>query len=148
MTTAVLDQVTRLQKECNILLERRRALSWQAMVHQFQDKMGLTIGDEPAIRDAELRKRLVLEEAQEFVDAVDAGDLVEAVDALADIIYVVLGSAVTFGVDMAPIMAIVHAANMTKDPALRDDNGKIAKPKGFIPPDASIRLELTRQKRF
>lgn len=50
--------------------------------------------------DKELRIRLIKEEAQEFVDAVKTKDLVEAIDALCDLLYVTYGAAAVFGISV------------------------------------------------
>ena len=60
-------------------------------------------------------------------------NLPEFVDALADLLYVIEGTAAAMGVNMAPILAEVQRANMAKEP-----NGPDAKPvklPGWTPPD-------------
>ena len=116
--------------------------------------------------EAELRVRLVVEEAIEFANAMGfnvvapggavlgkkdfeavatgAGiDLVESADALADLTVVVKGSAHTLGVDLDSTFIAVHATNMAKmDPVtgkpIRDARGKVTKPEGWQPPTAAI----------
>lgn len=53
---------------------------------------------DPAL--ARLRIALLGEEAGEFVAASEKGDLVGIADALADIVYVVYGTALTYGIDL------------------------------------------------
>jgi len=67
-------------------------------------------------------------------------NLPEAIDALADIDYVVAGSYLEFGVDSEPIAATVHAANMSKVSGPIGPNGKRLKPEGFRPPDIAAEL--------
>jgi len=62
-------------------------------------------------------------------------DMPAAVDALADIDYVVAGSYLEFGVDSRPIAAEVHRANMAKASGPVAANGKRLKPEGWTPPD-------------
>ena len=69
-------------------------------------------------------------------------NMVGVVDALADESYLLLGDAISFGVDMAPILKLVHETNMQKLPATTQ-GGKPIKPPGWKPPD--IRSELIRQ---
>ncbi|MDQ2668624.1 MAG: hypothetical protein M3Z05_21900 [Gemmatimonadota bacterium] len=87
-------------------------------------------------------------------DFVDPGvvDLPELVDAMADLAYVVEGTSAVLGVLMAPVHALVHAANMAKLPEQvteKDDHHrqgtriKPVKPEGWKPPD--IAAELRRQ---
>lgn len=70
-------------------------------------------------------------------------DLAAAVDALADLDYVIEGTRQELGVDGAPIAAAVHAANMAKMSGPVDETGKKRKPPGWTPPD--IADELRRQ---
>lgn len=58
-----------------------------------------------------LRNNLIREEVEEFIAA---QTLVEKVDALADLLYVVYGAAVSFGVDLEPVFKEVHRSNMSK----------------------------------
>ena len=61
-----------------------------------------------------LRMKLIREEVQELEDAVAQKDMTEAVDALADILYVVYGAGASFGIDMDKAFDIVHSSNMSK----------------------------------
>jgi predicted HAD superfamily Cof-like phosphohydrolase len=67
-------------------------------------------------------------------------DLVEMVDALADIDYVVEGTRLEFGVKGEPIAAEVHRTNMTKLGGGTDASGKRTKPPGWQPPDIETLL--------
>jgi predicted HAD superfamily Cof-like phosphohydrolase len=86
-----------------------------------------------------LRVRLLAEEVDEFAHAVAARDLVGIADALADVVYVAFGSAVTYGIDLDAVFAEVHRSNMSKldargRPVLRAD-GKVLKSSRYTPPD-------------
>jgi predicted HAD superfamily Cof-like phosphohydrolase len=70
-------------------------------------------------------------------------DIEKAIDALADIDYVVAGSGLFFGVRGGPIADEVHAANMRKEGGDKYEGGKIRKPAGWIGPD--IRGALIKQ---
>jgi len=75
-------------------------------------------------------------------------DLSLAVDALADIDYVVEGTRLEFGVNGEPIADEVHRANMAKlhdGKVIKRADGKTLKPPGWKPPD--ITGELERQRR-
>lgn len=61
-----------------------------------------------------LKIDLITEEVNELVEAVRRSDLVETVDALADILYVVYGAGIAFGVDMDKAFELVHGSNMSK----------------------------------
>ncbi len=57
---------------------------------------------------------LITEEVRELNEAVEANDLTETRDALADILYVVYGMAYRLGIDADRDFALVHDSNMTK----------------------------------
>lgn len=86
-----------------------------------------------------LRCALIDEEAREFRDALEGGDIVAVADAIADLLYVVYGAARTFGIPVREVFAEVHRSNMTKldddgEPILRSD-GKVMKGPKFSPPN-------------
>jgi predicted HAD superfamily Cof-like phosphohydrolase len=86
-----------------------------------------------------LRISLLAEEVAEFTDASNSGDLKGIADALADIVYVTYGAALTYGIDLDAVLAEVHRSNMTKfdilaTPLLRAD-GKVLKSPSYVPPD-------------
>ena len=62
-------------------------------------------------------------------------------DATCDLIYVLVGNALAYGIDLEPIWVAIHAANMKKDPNLRDANGKIMKPEGWVHTDIRALIE-------
>ena len=62
----------------------------------------------------EYRLSLITEEYKELIEAVEQNDYVETVDALADIMYVVLGMGRAIGVDLDKAFDIVHKSNMSK----------------------------------
>ena len=70
-------------------------------------------------------------------------NLVEVVDALADLDYVVEGMRLEMGVDGGPIADLVHEANLRKIGGGKRPDGKTRKPNGWLPPD--IAGELRRQ---
>lgn len=117
----------------------------QALVRAFHDYY---LGDNaaaPTLRDDDLlalRVRLLEEEAGEFAEAVRNRDLVEITDALADMLYVILGTACVSGIDMDPVFEEVHRSNMTKLPP-SGGRGKPRKGPNYSPPD--IRGVLVRQ---
>jgi predicted HAD superfamily Cof-like phosphohydrolase len=97
---------------------------------------------------AALRVRLLSEEAGEFAAAAEVGDLVAIADALADVVYVAYGSAVTYGIDLDAVLAEVHRSNMSKldvdgRPLLRED-GKVLKSSRYTPPD--VAAVMSRQR--
>jgi predicted HAD superfamily Cof-like phosphohydrolase len=97
---------------------------------------------------ASLRVALLEEEVGEFVAASERQDLVGIADALADIVYVAYGTALTYGIDLDAVLHEVHRSNMSKlgsdgKPLIRDD-GKVLKPEGYFPPDIESVLRLQK----
>jgi predicted HAD superfamily Cof-like phosphohydrolase len=87
----------------------------------------------------ELRCALIEEEAAEFRAALEADDLIETADAIADLLYVIYGAALTFGIPVREVFSEVHRSNMTKLgndglPVYRAD-GKVMKGPNFSPPN-------------
>jgi len=86
------------------------------------------------------------EECNEYVAAVAARDLVGIADALADIVYVVYGTALTYGIDLNLVLGEVHRANMSKLDSsgrpLKRDDGKVVKSDRYSPPDIAAVLKL------
>ena len=61
-----------------------------------------------------LRKRLLEEEFNEYLKAEAENDFVEIADALADIVYIAVGTAVAYGILFDAIFSEVRASNMSK----------------------------------
>lgn len=91
-----------------------------------------------------LRRILIKEEIKETLHAMATNNTVEIADGIADSIVVLLGTAVTYGIDMRPIWDLVHATNMAKKGGLLRADGKQQKPEGWKPPD--IAREIMRQR--
>jgi predicted HAD superfamily Cof-like phosphohydrolase len=90
------------------------------------------------MEERDLRKKLLIEEVNEYYNAEYADDLVEIADALADIIYIACGTAVSYGIPLDRVFTEVHRSNMAKlvdGKVLRRSDGKIQKPEGWTPPD-------------
>lgn len=88
----------------------------------------------------EMRRRLMAEEWQEYEDAEASDDLVEIADALADLIFIAMGTAIEYGIPLPEIFKEVCDTNEAKvppgGPTYRED-GKILKPEGWKPPDVA-----------
>ena len=111
------------------------------MVRDFHEAFGQRIGEKPALpdmRERALRMKLLQEEFREYTEAEGDDNLVEIADALADIIYIVCGTAVSYGIPLDELYAEVHRSNMAKlvdGKVLRRDDGKVIKPEGWTSPD-------------
>lgn len=120
----------------------------QKQVLDFHKKYGHLIGKFPIVPDDKtllLRSRLIVEEAAEFVIAASRSNLDEMCDALADLLYVVYGTAISLGVDMEPVLNEVHRSNMTKDGG-KEGSGKTMKGVGFAPPRIAEALQQSWPK--
>jgi predicted HAD superfamily Cof-like phosphohydrolase len=94
-----------------------------------------------------LRERLLLEEVDELHAAMAAGDLTGIAHELADVLYVLYGTALTYGIDLDEVVAAVHNSNMSRlgadgRPLVRAD-GKVLKGPNYRAPD--IERALGRQ---
>lgn len=101
----------------------------------------------PSVDRMMLRARLLREEYEELSDATAEGDIVEVADALADIIYICVGTALEYGIPLDRVWAEVQRTNMAKvDPTTgkvrRRPDGKILKPDGWTAPDVKGALGL------
>jgi predicted HAD superfamily Cof-like phosphohydrolase len=119
----------------------------QNQVKEFHEKFGLKVNDNPVIPDNDLIKlriNLIREEVAEFENELNTNsiDLCAVAKELADILYVVVGTAVSFGIDLEPVLDEVHRSNMSKvweDGTIkRREDGKILKPPTYSP--AKIKL--------
>lgn len=90
-------------------------------VKEFNETFGVPTYDTPQWdifdRDpalVEYRLSLIREEVKELEDGCRRKDLIETLDALADIIYVVQGMSCSLGLDLDKAFDIVHKSNMSK----------------------------------
>jgi len=91
-----------------------------------------------------LRVKLIEEEFEEYREASEACDVVEVADALADLLYVVYGAALAWGIDMERVFAEVHRSNMTKQGGPIRADGKRLKPPDWQPPDLATVISEQR----
>lgn len=121
-----------------------------AIMREWHEAFDLPVENAPKIPEqrAQMRLDILEEEVAELRAAVETGDLVEVLDALCDIQYVLDGTFLEFGVHQLKqeAMAEVHTSNMSKlgaagRPVLRDD-GKVLKGPGFRPPDLARLLQV------
>ena len=113
------------------------------MVTMFHVSNGLSVGEKLG-KDRELRVRLIQEELSELVDALDEEDEVAVADALGDLLYVVVGSAVTWGIPLDRVFYEIHQANLTKVGGPMSTGGKLLKPAHYVPPNIEQALQRSR----
>ena len=110
---------------------------------EFNEAFGIQYLADPNIGDnelSELRIRLLEEEVQEYAEAVRNNDLVEVLDALGDIAYILAGTILNHGMQeiIDDAFSEIHRSNMDKlvdGKALKRDDGKVIKPEGWQPPN-------------
>ena len=118
----------------------------QAKVLNFHLKHGFYVGRLSRSVPAKVklaRARLIIEEAAELVSAMHEGNDVKVADGIGDLIYVVLGTAVAYGMPAGAIFDEVHASNMTKSGT--NKHGMGGKNKGFRKPDIEKVLRQTHR---
>jgi len=120
-------------------------------VKAFHRAFNQRIGKKPELPDTAertLRMRLLSEEMYEYTIAENENDLVEIADALADIIYIACGTAVSYGIPLDDIFEEVHSSNMAKlvdGKVIYREDGKVKKPEGWMPPDIAGVLNKSHQ---
>ena len=123
----------------------------QEMVREFHRTFGLRVREVPesnVVLEVGIRRsRLMEEELKEYNLAVINDNMVEVADALGDLLYVVLGSAVEHGIDLAPVFEEIHRSNMTKVGGYKNEYGKFVKPDTYSPANLEPILRLQRAKR-
>ena len=118
----------------------------QRMVQEFHEQFDIHVSPIPSIPDEPtqiLRKRLIQEEFEELQEALQEKDLPSIAKELADLLYVVYGTAVSLGIDMEPIFQEVHRSNMSKVGGFKREDGKWVKPPTYSP--AKIEPLLNKQ---
>jgi len=112
-------------------------------VKEFHDKFKVPYKTTPEIprHRASLRVRLLKEEIKELQSAILENDVVEVLDALVDIEYVLKGTILEFGMQniFDKAFAEVHNSNLSKldengEPILRED-GKVLKGDNYFKPN-------------
>jgi predicted HAD superfamily Cof-like phosphohydrolase len=95
--------------------------------------------------DRELRMSLLKEEFQEYVQAEEDSDIVAVADALADMLYIIFGTAHAYNIPLDEIFSEVHSTNMAKvgknGKVKRREDGKILKPEGWEAPQISKMIQ-------
>ncbi len=111
-------------------------------VKEFHRAFGHPILETPQIPSRDrmaLRLNLIDEEVCELDEANGNRDIVEVADAIGDLIYVVIGMALEYGIPLQEVWDEIQRSNMSKLgedglPIIRED-GKIMKGPNYFPPD-------------
>lgn len=97
-------------------------------VREFHHTYGHPVADRPALVGAVLadfRDALIEEELDELRRGIYTDDLVEIADALGDLLYVIYGTALVYGIPIDKVFDAIHTSNMSKTP-----NGQLKPIKG------------------
>jgi predicted HAD superfamily Cof-like phosphohydrolase len=130
-------------------------------VGKFHQKFGLPVSGDgvmPRRLDDETflyRYQHLQEELIELLTAHRAHDLIKVADALADLVYVALGTAHFYGIPFDEVFAEVQRANMEKERATgsgdprtkRGSHFDVVKPQGWRPPNIAKILAWKRGDR-
>ena len=115
------------------------------MVKDFHKAFNHPYAETPTLMGMDIAKnryKWMKEEIDEFIEATEAEDLYEQVDAMIDVMYFALGTLVQLGVSPAEVFKVVQDANMSKlwedgKPRFKDD-GKVMKPSTWQDPHDKI----------
>ena len=121
---------------------RRLAIAeeWLKINHAKQE---FALRRQAAGDERSYREFLILEEALEAVVAMIKKDEVLLADALADLMYVVIGTAVTYNIPLGEVFQEVHRANMSKQRSSADPRMRV-RPADYVPPDIEGAIERGR----
>lgn len=116
------------------------------MVREFHEKMGMTVDQwPPSVDEIYLRMGLIEEEKTELADEffvegrpIRTPSKERVAKELADLLYVVYGTAISFDIPIDSVFEEVHASNMSKlgadgKPVFRED-GKVMKGPNYRKP--------------
>lgn len=127
-------------------------------VRAFHEKYDVPIGQLPHTLSPERyqhRIKFMQEELDEYKDAVATGDIASQFDALIDLVYVALGTAIWQGFPWQAGWDEVQRANMQKvmvenvTLSRRNDPFDVVKPVGWLPPDlATVLLRAAAHAKF
>ncbi len=121
---------------------------WYQDILDFHQALNHHIGPFPRIvpeRTRALRSKLIREEVNELLDGLDDGDLEKIADGGGDVIVVILGTMVSYGIDLRPIWDEIHRTNMAKKGGKKRADGKTLKPEGWQPPRIKELLDEQRK---
>lgn len=120
----------------------------QSMVEEFHRKFDIAIQAIPTDLTEEtkrLRARLIQEEFDELKESMANSNLSSVAKELADLLYVVYGTAVSYGIDMEPVFREVHRSNLSKVGGHKRADGKWVKPATYSPASLEPILKAQRE---
>jgi predicted HAD superfamily Cof-like phosphohydrolase len=124
-----------------------RDSAWIKDVKDFHRKFEIPIVATPKVPEISrkvLRKKLIVEEYEELLEALEADNLEEIADALVDLTYVGIGLGIEYGIPLDAVWAEIHRSNMRKLGGPKREDGKQLKPEGWRKPDIKAVLDRYR----
>ena len=110
----------------------------------FMKTFGQEVKDKPSFSTDKINKLridLIKEELDELTEAIKNKDLLEAADALTDILYVTYGAGHAFGINLDNCFNEVQNSNMSKldidGKPIFNENGKVMKGPNYYKPNLS-----------
>jgi predicted HAD superfamily Cof-like phosphohydrolase len=122
-------------------------MSYYSAIQQFHSKvLGIEDTLPTLVLPVKFSQRVAFmeEEIEELGQAYMLEDLVGVADALADLVYVAIGTAHMMGIPFDAVFKVVHAANMQKLRGMTK-RGMVydaIKPEGWVGPEAEIKAIL------
>lgn len=123
-------------------------------VRRFRELGGFAIRSPGGFDSVEADERALLtdllrEEFQEYLEAEGLNDEIAIADALADMIYIILGTAIAYGIPLGEVFREVHRSNLAKFEGQRRyrEDGKLLKPEGWTPPDVAGLLARAKERK-
>jgi len=129
------------------------------MVKEFHEAIDLaaprnrpyrTFNDEDISKEeAAHRFALLMEEVKELEEATWNDDYVGVADGIADIIYILCGTALRYGIPLDEVFEEVHRSNMTKTINIQfREDGKVMKGEHYSPPNlfGILNEEVTNER--
>ncbi|MBN8521305.1 MAG: nucleoside triphosphate pyrophosphohydrolase family protein [Alphaproteobacteria bacterium] len=124
-------------------------------VTEFHETYGLSVHPAPDLScetTKALRVNLLQEELNELKEALANNDVLETLDALIDLQYVLDGAFLSFGLQHVKESAFaeVHRSNMSKlgedgQPIRRPEDGKVMKGPNYTPPDLTPFIKTNKK---
>lgn len=116
-------------------------------VLEFHEVYECAIADKPKLPEQSLRdtrQRILDEEWEEYKRAEKDNDLTEIADALGDMLYIIFGTCIAYGIPIEDVFDEIHNSNMSKledGKILKREDGKVLKGKNYFRPNIKKILE-------
>jgi phosphoribosyl-ATP pyrophosphohydrolase len=135
-------KLTRLTSQYTVMQELERTAAEMSTRAEHLTQV-LKVGDD----ERGGRAHLIIEETAELLSAMHDMDEVKTLDALADLLYVVIGTAVMLDLPLDEAFGEVHASNMSKERQKDDPLGDRVRDKGpnYKPPALDVVLNKYRE---